>query len=106
MTPGSSHVALIRRIVRSTKAINAVERLKTRSGNPHYAAVSLSGGLFYLVDRAASGEQKLSAPQTMDDFVAFVNALKPEKPRRVSKLDLAMDEQIKRSGKSRISGDE
>jgi len=40
--------------VRSTKAINAVERLKTRSGNPHYAAVSLSGGLFYLVDQAAS----------------------------------------------------
>ena len=29
--------------MRSTKAINAVERLKTRSGNPHYAAVSLSG---------------------------------------------------------------
>jgi hypothetical protein len=87
--------------VRSTKAIHAVERLKTRSGNPHYAAVSLSGGLFYLVDRSAEGEQKLSAPLSMDDFVAFVNALKPEKPRRVSKLDLAMDEQIKRSGKAR-----
>ncbi|CAH2775042.1 MAG: hypothetical protein CBARDCOR_2546 [uncultured Caballeronia sp.] len=93
-------------IVRSTKAINAVERLKTRSGNPHYAAVSLSGGLFYLVDRAASGEQKLSSPQTMDDFVAFVNGLKPEKPRRVSKLDLAMDEQIKRSGKLKTPTDE
>ena len=87
--------------MRSTKAINAVERLKTRSGNPLYAAVSLSGGLFYLVDRALSGEQKLSAPLPMDDFVALVNALKPEKPRRVSKLDLAMDEQIKRSGKAR-----
>jgi hypothetical protein len=87
--------------MRSTKAINAVERLKTRSGNTHYAAVSLSGGLFYLVDRSATGEQKLCAPLTLDDFVAFVKALKPEKPRRVSKLDLAMDEQIKRSGKSR-----
>ena len=43
--------------MRSTKAINAVERLKTRSGNTHYAAVSLSGGLFYLVDRSATGEQ-------------------------------------------------
>ena len=91
--------------MRSTKAINAVERLKTRSGNPHYAAVSLSGGLFYLVDRAASGVQKLSAPQTLDDFVAFVNALRPEKPRRVSKLDLAMDEQIKRSGKLKTPTD-
>jgi len=88
--------------VRSTKAINAVERLKTRSGNPQYAAISLSGGLFYLVDRALAGEQKLSSPLSLDDFVAFVNALKPEKPRRVSKLDLAMDEQIKRSGKSRV----
>jgi hypothetical protein len=88
--------------VRSTKAINAVERLKTRSGNPQYAAISLSGGLFYLVDRALDGEQKLSSPLALDDFVAFVNALKPEKPRRVSKLDLAMDEQIRRSGKSRV----
>jgi hypothetical protein len=88
--------------VRSTKAINAVERLKTRSGNPQYAAISLSGGLFYLVDRALIGEQKLSSPLPLDDFVAFVNTLKPEKPRRVSKLDLAMDEQIKRSGKSRV----
>jgi hypothetical protein len=90
--------------MRSTRAINAVERLKTRSGNPQYAAVSLSGGLFYLVDRAAPGEQKLCAPLTLDDFVSFVNALKPEKPRRVSKLDLAMDEQIKRSGKPRPEG--
>ena len=87
--------------MRSTKAINAVERLKTRSGNPQYAAVSLSGGLFYLVDRSASGDQKVSTPLPMDDFVAFVNALKPEKPRKVSKLDLAMEEQIKRSGKAR-----
>jgi hypothetical protein len=91
--------------MRSTKAINAVERLKTRSGNPHYAAVSLSGGLFYLVDRSASGDQKVSQPLPMDDFVAFVNALKPEKPRKVSKLDLAMEAQIKRSGKARESGE-
>jgi hypothetical protein len=90
--------------VRSTKAIYAVERLKTRSGNPRYAAVSVSGGLFYLVDRSADGEQKLSGPLATDDFVAFVNAMKPEKPRRVSKLDLAMDEQIKRSGKARPPG--
>ena len=93
--------------MRSTKAINAVERLKTRSGNPQYAAaVSLSGGLFYLVDRSASGVPESSlTPLPMDDFVAFVNALKPEKPRKVSKLDLAMEEQIKRSGKARDTGE-
>ncbi|SAL61762.1 hypothetical protein AWB67_03103 [Caballeronia terrestris] len=91
--------------MRSTKAINAVERLKTRSGNPQYAAVSLSGGLFYLVDKSVSGDQKVSQPLPMDDFVAFVNALKPEKPRKVSKLDLAMEAQIQRSGKARESGE-
>ena len=89
--------------MRSTKAINAVERLKTRSGNPQYAAVSLSGGLFYLADKSAGADQKVSGPLALDDFVAFVNGLKPEKPRRVSKLDLAMDEQIKRSGRAKPS---
>jgi hypothetical protein len=39
--------------MRSTRATYAVERLKTRSGNAGYAAVSLSGGLFYLIDRSA-----------------------------------------------------
>ena len=34
--------------MRSTKAIGAVERLKTRSGNANYAAISMPGGLFYL----------------------------------------------------------
>lgn len=92
--------------MRSTKAIHAVERLRTRSGNPQYAAVSLSGGLFYLVDRSGSGDQKVSGPLPLDEFVAFVNALKPEKPRRVSKLDQAMEEQIRQSGKARGSSGE
>jgi hypothetical protein len=87
--------------MRSTKAISAVERLKTRSGNPHYAAVSLPGGYFYLIERSPDGSKKLSEPQPMDDFVAFVNAREPAKPRKVSKLDQAMDEQISRSGRSR-----
>ena len=38
--------------MRGTKAIYAVERLKTRSGNRTYAALSLPGGVFRLVDRA------------------------------------------------------
>jgi hypothetical protein len=91
--------------MRSTKAIAAVERLKTRSGNPQFAAVSMSGGLFYLVDRSAGSDQKVSAPLPMDDFVAFVNAYGPQKPRKTSKLDLALEEQIRRSGKSRGTGE-
>jgi hypothetical protein len=85
--------------MRSTKAINAVERLKTRSGNPNYAAVSMPGGLFYLVERSPEGSARLSETLPMDDFVAFVNARDPARPRKVSKLDLAMEEQIGRSGK-------
>jgi hypothetical protein len=85
--------------MRSTKAINAVERLKTRSGNPHYAAVSMPGGYFYLIERSAEGSSKLCEPLPMDDFIAFVNAREPARPRKVSKLDQAMEAQIGRSGK-------
>ncbi|MDR5753894.1 MULTISPECIES: hypothetical protein [unclassified Caballeronia] len=91
--------------MRSTKAIAAVERLKTRSGNPQFAAVSMSSGLFYLVDKSADGDQKVSAPLPMDEFVAFVNAIQPAKPRKTSKLDLAMEAQIRRSGKARDTGE-
>ncbi|SAK72916.1 hypothetical protein AWB76_04606 [Caballeronia temeraria] len=85
--------------MRSTKAISAVERLKTRSGNANYAAISMPGGYFYLAERSPEGSKKLCDPMPMDDFVAFVNARDPAKPRKVSKLDLAMEEQIGRSGK-------
>ena len=59
----------------------------------------MPGGFFYLVERSAEGSKKLSDPMPMDDFVAFVNAREPAKPRKVSKLDRAMEEQIGRSGK-------
>lgn len=85
--------------MRTTKAIHAVERLKTRSGNSRFAAISLSGGLFYLVDKSGGTDQKVSDPLPLDDFVKFVDAYGPQKPRRVSKLDLAFEEQIKRSSK-------
>ncbi|MFM0325095.1 hypothetical protein [Caballeronia glebae] len=85
--------------MRSTKAIGAVERLKTRSGNAHYAAISMPGGYFYLVERSPEGSKKISEPMPMDDFVAFVNARDPAKPRKVSKFDRALEEQIGRSGK-------
>ena len=48
--------------MRTTKATNAVERLKTRSGNPHFAAVAMPGGLFYLVDRAGGTAEKRCEP--------------------------------------------
>ncbi len=91
---------LIRRqspIMRTTRAIHAVERLKTRSGNPQFAAISLSGGLFYLVDKSSGTDKKVSDPLTLDDFVKFVDGFGPPKPRKASKLDLAFEEQIRKS---------
>jgi hypothetical protein len=88
--------------MRSTKATYAVERLKTRSGNTRYAAVSLSGGLFYLIDRAADkdadkGVTRLCEPLPLDAFVAFVDGFGPPKPSKASKLDLAFEEQLRKS---------
>ncbi|SEA58308.1 hypothetical protein [Paraburkholderia sartisoli] len=83
--------------MRTTRAIHAVERLKTRTGNPRFAAISLSGGLFYLVDRSSGSDKKVSDPLTLDDFVKFVDAFGPQKPRKASKFDLALEAQIKNS---------
>lgn len=83
--------------MRTTRAIHAVERLKTRSGNAQFAAISLSGGLFYLVDRSAGTDQKVSDPLTLDDFVKFVDSFGPPKPRKASKLDIAFEAQLKKS---------
>ena len=83
--------------MRTTRAIHAVERLKTRSGNARYAAISLSGGVFYLVDRSSGTDQKLCDPLPLDDFVKFVDDFGPKKPRKASKLDLAFEEQIRKS---------
>ena len=83
--------------MRTTKATHAVERLKTRSGNPHFAAVAMPGGLFYLVDRSGGTADKRCDPLPLDDFVAFVDGFGPTKPRKASKLDLAFEAQIKNS---------
>lgn len=83
--------------MRTTQATRAVERLKTRTGNTHYSAVATPGDLFYLVDRASGAAQKLCAPLSLDDFVAFVDGLGPPKPRKANKLDIAFEEQLKTS---------
>lgn len=85
--------------MRTTRAIHAVERLKTRSGNAQFAAISLSGGLFYLVDRSSGSDVKMCDPLALDDFVKFVDTVSPAKPRKASKLDVAFEAQIKKSGK-------
>lgn len=83
--------------MRSTRAISAVERLKARSGNAGYAAVSLPGGRFRLIDKTGGVEQGVGEPMPLEAFVAFVDGLAPTKPKKASKLDAAFEAQIKRS---------
>lgn len=81
--------------MRSTKATAAVERLKERSGNEHYAMVMTGDGMFYLVDRSADGEpQVVSERLPLEEFVAFVKAFGPQKPRKATKSDLAFEKQL------------
>lgn len=76
--------------MRSTKASAAVERLKARSANPLYSMSRRSDGFFSLRLVSATGQaEQIGTPLPMEEFVAFVNGLEPEKPRRVSKLDAA-----------------
>ncbi|PTB20660.1 hypothetical protein C9I57_12615 [Trinickia symbiotica] len=84
--------------MRGTRAITAVERLKARSGNPGYTAVSLPGGRFRLIDKAGGGDRQLGEPMPLEEFVAFVDGIEPAKPKKASKLDEAFAAQIKRSG--------
>ncbi|MES2934140.1 MAG: hypothetical protein V4805_11715 [Pseudomonadota bacterium] len=81
--------------MRSTRASAAIDRLKQRSGNPHYSMLLGGDGMFTLVLPSATGEpERLCAPMMLDDFVAFVKAYGPQTPKRVSKLDIAFEKQL------------
>jgi hypothetical protein len=80
--------------MRSTRASTAVERLKTRTGQQGYSMGITGSGLFFLSERP--GEQPLCDPLELDAFVAFVNGLGPQQVRRVSKLDVAFEQQLAR----------
>lgn len=77
---------------RSTRASNAVDRLKQRSGNPGWSMSITGSGHFFLTE--GPGQPPLSAPMELDEFVAFVNAQGPQTPRRISKLDIAFEKQL------------
>lgn len=82
--------------MRSTKASAAVERLRTRSGNPDYSMSVRADGLFVLRLASAEGAPTaVGAPLPMDEFVCFVNGIKAEAPKRESKLDVAFRAQLK-----------
>jgi hypothetical protein len=77
---------------RATRATSAVDRLKRRTGNQKYSMSVTGSGHFFISDGA--GNPPLCAPMELDDFVAFVNSIAPEAPKRVSKLDIAFEKQL------------
>ena len=84
--------------MRTTRASTAIERLKERTGNPRYVMARTGAELFFLTE--GPGLPPLCAPLELDDFVKFVNALGPQKVRRVSKLDVVPEGTIARSATS------
>jgi len=81
-------------MARSTRASNAVDRLKQRTGNEGYTMTITGQGHFFLSE--GPGDPPLCAPLELDDFVAFVKALGPQEVRRVSKHDVAFEKQLVR----------
>jgi len=87
-------------MARTTKASNAVQRLKERSKGATYSMVSMADGRFFLTRSDGAGTpEKLSEPLEMDAFVAFVNSLEKQAPKKVSKLDLAFEQKLQNSKK-------
>jgi hypothetical protein len=81
--------------MRSTRATAAVERLKERSGNEHYAMVRTGDELFYLVDHSPEGEPLVVSERLpLDEFVSFVKTFGPQKPRKQTKSDIAFEKQL------------
>ena len=80
--------------MRSTRASAAVARLNRRSEGRSYQMVLTGAGLFKLCEQTPGAEP--SAEMTLDDFVAYVDALGPQTVRRVTKNDAAFAAQLRR----------
>ena len=90
------------RSARSTKASNAVLRLKERSNQAPYSMVTTSDGRFYLVlTNSGDSSEKLNDPLEIDAFVSFVNSVSKQAPKKASKFDIAFEEKLQKSGKNR-----
>jgi hypothetical protein len=82
--------------MRSTRAASAIERLNRRADSKQYSMLRTSDERFILTQRVAGKPmEKLSEALEMDEFVAFVNAYGPQTPRRVSKLDVQFEKNMR-----------
>jgi len=86
--------------MRSTRAAAAVHRLNARVLGKHYVMVSTGNDLFFLAEQMEDGsEVPESAPMPLDDFVAHVDSLGPQKVRRMTKNDIAFEKQLVKKSK-------
>ncbi|MQR01554.1 hypothetical protein [Glaciimonas soli] len=85
---------------RSTRAATAVERLNARSEGVRYSMARTGDQLFYLTQNAGDEPAiRLCDALDLDGFVQFVNAYGPQKPKRISKLDVAFEKQLQKKEK-------
>jgi crotonobetainyl-CoA:carnitine CoA-transferase CaiB-like acyl-CoA transferase len=87
-------------MARSTKASNAVLRLKERTQQSPYSMVTTGDGRFYLVLNGLDGQaEKISDALEIAEFVHYVNNFAKQAPKKASKLDLAFEAKIQRATK-------
>ena len=85
--------------MRSTRATAAVARLNQRSAGSCYMLVIMNSGLFKLQTQTENDGKQTSEALPLDDFVRFVNAMGPQKIRRMTKNDAAFAKQLVRKAK-------
>jgi hypothetical protein len=85
--------------MRSTRATAAVARLNARSEGHRYLMVVTGAGLFNLQEQVEGGYKPLSADLPLDEFVKLVDAMGPQKIRRMTKNDAAFAQQLIRKPK-------
>ena len=82
--------------MRSARAASAIERLNELTESREYSMLRTSDERFILT-RRVSGQplEKLNEAMELDDFVRFVNAQGPQKAKRVSKLDVQFEKNMR-----------
>jgi hypothetical protein len=83
--------------VRSTRAAHAIARLNSRSEGKHFTLAITGSGLLILRERIDGSEKQLSAPLALDDFVALLDSMGPQKTLRITRSDAAFMKQLKKS---------
>ena len=91
-TIGTCHFTETR--MRSTRAASALTRLNARSGDRQYVLTSTRDGLFYLSEWVGDETRPVTEPCGLDAFVALVNSMGPQTPKRMTKNDIAFQKQL------------